>query len=102
MQYQVFVQSYDEQHFVTSILGMPNLTVEGATEEEAISNVKSALEAQLAKGKFISIEVNSETESNEAIPQMKYAGIFENDPTFDDFMEKLALIREESNAFTDA
>ncbi len=101
MQYQVFVQSHDEQHFVASILGMPNLTVEGATEEEAISNVKSALEAQLAKGKFVSIEVNSETQSNEAVPQMKYAGIFENDPTFDDFMEKLALIREESNALAD-
>ena len=101
MQYQVFVQSHDEQHFSASIVGMPNLTVEGATEEEAISNVKSALEAQLAKGKFISIEVNSETGSNEAIPQMKYAGIFENDPTFDDFMEKLALIREESNALAD-
>jgi hypothetical protein len=101
MQYQVFVQSHDEQHFTASIVGMPNLTVEGATEE-AISNVKSALEAQLAKGKFISIEVNCETASNKAIPQMKYAGIFENDPTFDDFMEKLALIRQESNALTDA
>ncbi len=101
MQYQVFVRSQDEQHFVASIVGMPNLTVEGATEEEAISNVKSALEAQLAKGKFISIEVNSGTEINETLPQMKYAGIFTNDPTFDDFMEKLALIREESNALID-
>ncbi len=101
MQYQVFVQSQDEQHFIASIVGMPNLTVEGATEEEAISKVKSALEAQLARGKFISIEVDSKTESNEAVPQMKYAGIFENDPTFDDFMEKLALIREESNALAD-
>jgi len=57
MQYQIFVQSQSEQHFVASVVGMPNLTVEGKTEEEAISNVKSALEAQLAKGKFVTIEV---------------------------------------------
>lgn len=32
---------------------------------------------------------------------MKYAGIFANDTTFDDFMEKLAIIRQEANATTD-
>jgi predicted RNase H-like HicB family nuclease len=101
MQYQVFVQNESEQHFVASVLGIPNLTVEGKTEEEAISNVKSALEAQLAKGKFVTIEVDAEKESNQHIDQMKYAGIFASDPTFDDFMEKLATIRKESNATVD-
>jgi predicted RNase H-like HicB family nuclease len=32
---------------------MANSTTEGKTEEEAISNAKSALEAQLARGKFV-------------------------------------------------
>jgi hypothetical protein len=32
---------------------------------------------------------------------MRYAGIFADDSTFDDFMEKLALIRQESNAIKD-
>ena len=86
---------------MASVVGMPNLTVEGKTEEEAISNVKSALEAQLAKGKFVTIEVNPQEQQNENIPQMRYAGIFANDPTFDDFMEKLAVIRKESNALAD-
>jgi predicted RNase H-like HicB family nuclease len=101
MQYQVFVQSQSEQHFVAYLVGMPNLIVEGKTEEEAISKVKSALEAQLVNGKFVTIEVNLDAQENETIPQMKYAGIFANDPTFDDFMEKLALIRQESNAVVD-
>ncbi|BAY98768.1 hypothetical protein NIES37_27200 [Tolypothrix tenuis PCC 7101] len=101
MEYRVFVQNQSEQHFVASVVEMPNLTVEGKTEEEAISNVKSALQAQLAKGKFVTIEVNQEEQGNEAIPQMKYAGIFANDPTFDDFMEKLAFIRKESNELAD-
>lgn len=101
MQYQVFVQNESEQHFVASVLGIPNLTVEGKTEEEAISNVKSALEAQLAKGKFVTIEVDAEKEANQHKNQMKYAGIFASDPTFDDFMEKLTAIRNKSNAAVD-
>jgi hypothetical protein len=99
MRYQVFVRSQDEHHFIASVVGVPNLTVEGTTEAEAIYNAKSALEAQLARGKFVSIEVNSEVETN--APQIKYAGILASDPTFDDFMDKLALIRQESNALTD-
>jgi len=100
MEYQVFVQSPSQNNFVASVVGMPNLTVEGRTEEEAILKVKSALETQLARGKFVTIEVNLEIQPA-ITPQMRYAGIFANDPTFDDFMEKLAVIREESNVATD-
>ncbi|NEQ83746.1 MAG: type II toxin-antitoxin system HicB family antitoxin [Moorea sp. SIO2I5] len=101
MQYQVFVQSQADDNFVASVIGMPNLTVEGKTESEAILKVKSALEAQLTRGKFVTIEVNVDLQPNATTPQMKYAGIFANDPTFDDFMEKLTVIREESNLVTD-
>lgn len=101
MQYQVFVQSQSDDKFVASVIGMPNLTVEGRTESEAILKVKSALEAQLIKGKFVTIDVNLDLQPNATTPQMRYAGIFANDPTFDDFLEKLTVIREESNLVTD-
>lgn len=97
MQYQVFVLSQSEQLFVASVVGMPNLTAEGRTEEEAIANAKAALESQLATGKFVTIEVNP-NEQPEAASQMRYAGIFADDPTFDDWMKKLAVIRKEANA----
>jgi predicted RNase H-like HicB family nuclease len=45
MQYQVFVQNPSEQKFLVSVMGISNLTAEGITEEEAISNVKSVLES---------------------------------------------------------
>lgn len=43
MQYQVFVQSQSKQNFVALIVGMPNLTVEGRTEEETIFIEKLAV-----------------------------------------------------------
>ncbi|GAA6617297.1 hypothetical protein NUACC26_031070 [Scytonema sp. NUACC26] len=83
------------------MVGIPNVMVEANTEEEAISKVKFALQAQLATGKFVTIEVNSKQIPHQETTQMKYAGIFANDPTFDDFMEKLATIRKESNTTID-
>ncbi len=52
MQYQVFVRSQSESRFVASVVGIPNLTVEGRTEEEAIANAQAALESQLATGRL--------------------------------------------------
>ena len=101
MQYQVFIQSQSEQNFTASVVGIPNLTVEGRTEEEALSLAKAALEVQLATGKFVTIEVNSILQPRETEAQMRYAGVFADDPTFDDFMEKLAVIRKEANAAED-
>jgi predicted RNase H-like HicB family nuclease len=63
MQYQVFVRNRSKSDFVASVVGIPNLTVEGRTEEEAISNAKAALKSQLATGKFVTIEMNPEDEN---------------------------------------
>ncbi|MBW4668082.1 MAG: type II toxin-antitoxin system HicB family antitoxin [Cyanomargarita calcarea GSE-NOS-MK-12-04C] len=95
MQYQIFIQS-QKDNFVASVVGIPNIMVEANTEEEAISKAKSALQAQLATGKFVTIEVNPQGIIHQERTQMKYAGIFANDPTFDDFMDKLARIKESS------
>lgn len=101
MQYQIFVQSQSQQSFLASVVGMSNLTTEGRTEEEAISRAKSALEAQLAKGKFVNVEVDTKSEPYLSLSSMKYAGIFANDSSFDDFMEKLKHIRQEANLEVD-
>ncbi|MBV8883316.1 MAG: hypothetical protein JO235_04860 [Chroococcidiopsidaceae cyanobacterium CP_BM_RX_35] len=71
--------------------------MEGTTEAEAIVKVKAALELLLAGGKVITIEVNPAEQTDELAIPMKYAGIFAGDPTFGDWMDKLATIRREAN-----
>ncbi len=78
---------------MASVVGMSNLVAEGTTEEEALSNIKAILEKTLSQGKFMEIEV----QEPERIPSMKFAGIFAEDQTFDDFMEKLKMIRQKAN-----
>ncbi len=121
MQYQVFVQPHPEQCFVASIIGMPQVSVAGVTEAEAISNVKAALESQLATGRVVTINVGGVdgiemgvlSDGNPFLTQqglakicgvsdqMSYAGLFSDDPTFDDWMEKLAVIRQNANQIDD-
>jgi hypothetical protein len=102
MQYQVFLQSQAKQRFVASVVGIPNLSVEGTTEAEAIAKVKAALASQLTTGKWVTIEMDAIAEVQETTPQIYPAGIFAADPTFDDWMEKLGAIRQAANAVEDA
>ena len=110
MQYQVFVQRRLDSTYIASVLGILNCTVEGNTKEEVIARVKVVLEEQLANGEWVTISVNSSDVWQQAVPHLrqnetasprKYAGIFAEDSTFDDFMEKLAAIRKEANAVED-
>ena len=98
MQYQIFVQNNTSQNFVASVVGIP-IAAEGKTEDEAIANIQIALENQLATGKLVTITLPTKSSVNVAAShRMPHAGIFANDPTFDDWMEKLTVIRQEANA----
>ncbi len=99
MQYQLFVQSHSEQKFIASVVGIPMVIIgEGVTENEAIAHAKASLKAQLSTGKFVNVELDSTSELNFG---MEYAGIFADDPTFNDWMAKLESIRNEANMVVD-
>lgn len=102
MQYQIFVESQSQQHFVASVMGMPTIAVDGNTEVEAIANAKAALKSQLAKGKIVTIDLDelNSIEPKPIVP-MQHAGILQTDPTYDDWVEKLADIRKLANAVDD-
>lgn len=100
MQYQVFIQSQADHSYVAAVIGMPDCIVEGQTKEEAIAKVKAALEARLAQGEVVTIEVEPPNEP-ESHPLLKHFGRFRDDSTFEDFQEKVAEYRrqlDEDNA----
>jgi predicted RNase H-like HicB family nuclease len=104
MQYQLFVQSLTtqneaEQKFVASVVEMPAVSGEGATEAEAIAQAKAALESRLATGKFVTIQITSANQDHSANqktdPWLKHLGLFANDSTFEDFLEEVAIHRQQ-------
>jgi predicted RNase H-like HicB family nuclease len=97
MQYQVFVQNPAERSFMASIVGLPNLTANGITEQEAIERLKDILDAQFKNGKLVTIDIDvpSDRSSESNDPWIANMGIFQDDPTFDDFLSEINTYRNE-------
>ncbi len=65
-------------------------------------NVKAALNSQLSKGKVVTIDLDEPLEIDRtSTAPMQHAGILDADPTFDDWMDKLAEIRRSANEIND-
>jgi predicted RNase H-like HicB family nuclease len=96
MQYQVFVQNPADLTFLASVVGLPNLTANGITEKEAITKLKGILDAQFKNGKMVTIDVDLPTEEfiQTSDPWIDNIGIFQDDPTFDDFLSEVNAYRD--------
>jgi predicted RNase H-like HicB family nuclease len=97
MQYQVFVQNPADRTFLASVVGLPNLTANGITEKEAITKLKGILDAQFKNGKMVTINVDLPNEELIQIsdPWIDNIGIFQDDPTFDEFLSEVNAYRDE-------
>ncbi len=97
MQYQVFVQNPTDRTFMASVVGLPNLTANGITEKEAIDRLKGILDAQFKHGKLVTIDIDlpSERSLDKSDPWIANMGIFQDDPTFDDFLAEINTYRNE-------
>jgi predicted RNase H-like HicB family nuclease len=97
MQYQVFVQNPTDQTFMASVVGLPNVTANGITEKEAIDRLKGILDAQFKNGKLVTIDIDvpSDKSPKKGDPWIANAGIFKDDPTFDDFLAEMKAYRDE-------
>jgi predicted RNase H-like HicB family nuclease len=95
MQYHVFVQNLTERTFMASVVGLPNLTANGITEKEAIDRLKGILNAQFKHGKLVTIDIDvpNGRSPETSDPWIANMGIFQDDPTFDDFLEEVNTYR---------
>ncbi|WP_310483550.1 type II toxin-antitoxin system HicB family antitoxin [Chamaesiphon sp. VAR_48_metabat_403] len=97
MQYQVFVQNPADRTFMASIVGLPHATANGVTEQEAIDKLKSILDTQFKNGKMVTIEIDLPREKSpeKSDPWIDNIGIFQDDPTFDEFLSEVNAYRNE-------
>ena len=95
MQYQLLVESQSDHSYIAAVLGLPDCAAEGQTKDEAIAKVKAALEDRLAKSEIVTIEVAGNMTNATENPWLKSFGAFKDDPTYDDFLERIAEYRRE-------
>ncbi|PON18680.1 HicB family protein [Candidatus Entotheonella serta] len=97
MEYQILIEQQPQNGFVATVLGWPEFVATGYTKQEAIVNVRSAVEERLARGEVLNMEIETPQPILPVDPWESMAGRFADDPTWDEFEAELKRIREEAN-----
>jgi predicted RNase H-like HicB family nuclease len=92
MTVNILVQPSPEKGYTATVLGWPDLVVAAQTKEEALEKIRAELRRTLEKGEVISLQVEP---VNGEHPWMKFAGMWKDDPAFDDFLAEIKAYREE-------
>ena len=96
MNIDVFVEPVAGNGYVARSGEPVPLRAEGATEEEALAKLQSALKSRMSNGRLVSLPVESEPH-----PLNKFAGMFKDDPYFDEVVEIMAENRRKMDADSD-
>jgi predicted RNase H-like HicB family nuclease len=92
MTYQVFLQHSGDDGYSATPLSFPDCVAVGKTREEALANLRIALGARLAQGEIVSLEVEDAEHS-----WLKGAGLFKDDPTYEEFLAEIEAQRQSTN-----
>jgi predicted RNase H-like HicB family nuclease len=87
---QVFVQRIDENGFRATPLLFPDCVAIGKTRDEALARLKEVLNERLSQGEIVTVEVGEPRH-----PWLKGAGMFKDDPNYDEFLAAIDAYRRE-------
>jgi len=94
MEYPVIVRAEDTAGYVAQPIGLPELRVTAASEDEAVAGVRQALEQWLASAKLVNVSVATGKTGN---PWLDAFGRSASDPDFDEYLEELRKARLADN-----
>lgn len=89
MQIPILVEQVANNGYRVSCRAPLELTAEGATPDEAMARLNEQLQVRMRSGAaIVALEV-----PESAHPLVKYAGMFENNPLYDEWQEEIAAYR---------
>ncbi|GAB4456632.1 MAG: hypothetical protein Fur0044_50430 [Anaerolineae bacterium] len=91
MTYDVLLTKKDEK-FIARVREWPEIVVEGETEEEALVKAQADLKSLLVGGRIVQLDLEVKPDEH---PWLKFAGMFANDPDWDNFQAAIQRYREE-------
>ncbi len=91
MKINVLLRPAVPKGYVATVLGWPSLTIEGSTKDDVLKSAREAVMQQLAQFELVTLDLAQ----NANDPWAKFAGMWEDDPTFDDFLAEVAAYRRE-------
>ena len=95
MTYYVLVENGEQGNYTATVLGWPDCTAQGATRQEALARLRQALITRLAQAEIVPLEIEHPPSGH---PWLKFAGMFKDDPLFDDVLAEIEAYRRELDA----
>jgi predicted RNase H-like HicB family nuclease len=93
MRYTVFLKQSNGQYTAVVPL-LPACSVQGRTREEALRNVELAIQETLADMEIATVEVDVPAHPAISNPWLETAGMFKDDPLFDEMLAEVAASRQ--------
>lgn len=91
LNYSVLIEKKQDGYQAT-VWGMPDYQIFAKTREEAISNIHQLVNAHLQKFEIVSQEIEL---SKSEHPLMKFAGMYQNNPLFNEVQASIESYRRE-------
>lgn len=89
----ILVKQADDGYIARPVL-WPDVAAHGATEQEALDSVRALIRDLLKQTQLVKVEIDTSTEQ-ENNPWLLKAGVFANDPTWDNFLKIMSDYRQQ-------
>jgi predicted RNase H-like HicB family nuclease len=96
--YDVLIENQEDGRVLATVIGLPDCQAIGATKEEALTSLYERLSERLAKAEIVSIKIEPPKAEH---PWMKFAGMYKDNPLFDEVQAYIEADRRKLDAEMD-
>jgi predicted RNase H-like HicB family nuclease len=97
MTYSILVEETGNDSFHAIALGLPECRAVATTRQKALAKLRELLAKRLATAEIVEVEIPQPTLQAEH-SWNRFAGMFEDEPSFDEVLEEIETNRLEANA----
>lgn len=95
LNYSVLVEQQSENRWTAIALGGLDCKAQAPTREQALEELQRSIQERFSNAEITQLEVQVPSTEH---PWMKFAGMFKDDPYWDEFLEDMAAYRRELDA----
>lgn len=86
MTYQVVLEQPAQGSYTATVLGWTDCSAEGASRQEALTRIRDVFTARLAQVEILPLEIEPPKDEH---PWLKFAGMFKDNPLFDEVLQEI-------------
>ena len=90
--YSILIETPKTGGYKATAIGLPNCQAKGSTRDLALQNIRQLLIARLDQSEIVTLKINSPQPEH---PWIQFAGMFQNDPQFEEVLADIQAYRQE-------